>query len=139
MSGSRRYFQYRTDEGLSTTVVQDESNSEATVGGVPLMLNRTSAHPLLSSAVKKRYVLASVVTNPDVRRKFWVGNPAVIPQIFSGAVLKASVFANSADTQTETEDWSISFYQGESHRISPAFDTVAGDTGLTDGDRGRDQ
>jgi hypothetical protein len=138
MAGSIKPFRYRDDSGVDYTVRLDESNSTATCGGVPLFLSRTSAHPLLSSGVKKRYVTATLISNPNIRRRFWVGNPLAIPQILAGAAFLAAVYPVAGDTAVAPVAWSLGAYRGEKNAISPAFNTTAGDTGLTDGTSPRD-
>lgn len=138
MAGSLNWFRYTDDGGTSYSVSLDESNSKATVGGVALFLNRTAAHPLLSSRTKKRYLLATLISNPQIKRKFWVGNPLAIPQILAGATLVAPVYPVVGDTAVTGVNWSITAYRGEKSATPPALNITAGDTGLTDGTVPRD-
>jgi hypothetical protein len=133
MAGSLKYFRYRSDAGVDYSINIDESNANATVGGVALCLPRTAAHPLLSGRTTKRYLLATLVSNPKIKRKFWVGNPAAIPQILAGSAMLAGVYPLSTDVAVAPVVWSISAYRGEKTGIAPAFNITAGDTGLTDG------
>jgi len=138
MAGSKRWFRYVNDAALAYSVSLDESNSEATCGGIPLMLNRTAAHPRLSRGDSMRYVYAYVTATPSIKRRFWVGNPAAIPQILAGAAFLAGVYPSAADGVTVTSSWTITSYRGERASTAPALNTTAGDTGLTDGDIPRD-
>jgi hypothetical protein len=138
MAGSLTWFQYKDDAGNTYSVMQDESNGLATIGGVRLALARTAANPAIPGRLRKRYVLAYLKSNPKLRRKFWVANPLAIPQILSSAAMKAAVYASGADTTPVQEDWVISAYRGERGSIVPTVDATAGDTGLTDGTVGRD-
>jgi hypothetical protein len=138
MAGSLKPFRYRDDAGSDFTVILDESNSTATVGGVSLFLARTAAHPLLSGRVKKRYVTATLVSNPNIKRRFWVGNPLAIPQILAGAAFLAGVYPVSGDTAVTAVAWSLGAYRGEKGAIPPALNATLGDTGLTDGSVQRD-
>jgi hypothetical protein len=138
MAGSLRWFKYTDDAGGLFSVNLDESNSTATVGGVSLFTNRTAVHPLLSGRVKKRYVNATLTSNPNIKRRFWVGNPLAIPQILGGGAFLASVYPIAADTASAAVAWSITSYRGEKGAIAPALNATAGDTGLTDGSAARD-
>jgi hypothetical protein len=139
MAGSRRWFLYKDDSGTDYSVNLDESNSEATVGGVRLFLNRTIANPLLRKGIKLRYVNAYLQSNPLNKRKFAVGNPLAIPQILAGATITASVYGNPEDgVDTDTFTWVISSYRGEQSSIPPAVSATSGDSGLVDGDQPQD-
>jgi hypothetical protein len=138
MAGSLRYFRYQDDAGSSFSVLLDESNSTATVGGVALFTARTSPHPFLASRTKKRYVNAQLVSNPNIKRRFWVGNPLAIPQILAGAAFLAGVYPVPGDTAVAPVAWTINSYRGERSATPPAVNTTAGDTGLTDGTAPRD-
>jgi hypothetical protein len=138
MAGSLRYFRYQDDSGASYSVQIDESNGEATCGGVALMLNRTAAHPRLGAGDKMRYCLASLSTNPNIKRKFYVGNPLAVAQIQAGAAFLAGVYPTAGDAATVTASWTVTARRGEKFRTAPALNATAGDTGLTDGDVPRD-
>jgi hypothetical protein len=141
MAGSKRWFKYTTDAGVDMSVNLDESNSEATINGVRLFLARTARHPVMAGVGKRaRYVLATTTTSADlgskvITRKFKIGNPAAIALAQSGEQpLVAVTFPGYPPS-----NWSTSTYSGEKVRLSPALDAATGDTGLDDGDQGRDQ
>ncbi len=113
MAGSLKYFRYRSDAGVDYSINIDESNANATVGGVALCLPRTAAHPLLGGRTTKRYLLATLVSNPRIKRKFWVGNPAAIPQILAGSAMLAGVYPLSTDVAVAPVVWSISAYPNQ--------------------------
>jgi hypothetical protein len=138
MAGSLKPFRYRDDAGADFTVILDESNSTATVGGVALFLARTSPHPYLSNRVKKRYVNAFLTSNPSIKRRFWIGNPLAIPQVLAGAAFLAGVYPVPGDTAVAPVAWTITSYRGEKSATPPSLNTTAGDTGLTDGTAPRD-
>lgn len=138
MAGSKRYFRYQNDAGAALSVQMDESNGEATCGGVPLMLQRTAAHPKMASGDKMRYVLCFLTATPTIRRKFNVGNPLAVAQIQAGAAFLAGVYPSGGDGPTVTAAWTVTAFRGEKSSPSPAFNATAGDTGLIDGDLPRD-
>ena len=138
MAGSLKYVRYIDDSATPYSVLQDESNSEATCGGVILSLARLAAHPNLPTKLSKRYVNCFVTATPTIKRKFWVGNPLAIPQILSGAAFLASAYPGAADTAGAPVAWTITSYRGEKNSPPPALNTTSGDTGLTDGDAARD-
>jgi len=138
MAGSLKPFRYTDDAGVAYSVVLDESNSTATVGGVALLLNRTVASPYPPGRLKKRYVNAFLTSNPNIKRRFWVGNPLAIPQILASAAFLASVYPVAGDTAVAPVAWTITSYRGEKGAIPPAISTTGGDTGLTDGTTARD-
>lgn len=138
MAGSLKYFRYTDDAGVPYSINVDESNAEATVGGIALCLPRTAAHPNIPTKLKKRYLNAYVTATPAIKRKFWVGNPLAIPQILAGGAFLAGAYPTAADAATVAVAWTISSYRGEKNSPPPALNTTSGDTGLTDGDAGRD-
>lgn len=138
MAGSLRYFRYQNDAGAPLSVQIDESNGEATCGGVALMLNRTATHPRMGSGDKMRYCLAFLTATPAIKRKFYVGNPLAVAQIQAGAAFLAGVYPTAGDAATVTAAWTVTAFRGEKTRVAAAFNATAGDTGLTDGDVQRD-
>jgi hypothetical protein len=135
MAGSKVYRQYNSDGGGVFTVLVDESNAEATIdaGTLPLIPLRGVPSGRLPSGFTPRYVLCTLLTNPKIRRKFKIGNPALVASaLVPGAILKAQVYPTSADALSTTSDWTITAYRGEKINIVPS--TGVGDTGLTDGD-----
>jgi len=135
MAGSKRWFKYASDGGTPYSVMLDESNAEATVNAVRIVQNRTSAHAFLPSQIEMRYLLAFLDSDSLVRRKFWVGNPASVSSIVSGAN-KLSADYLTAGTP---EDWTITYYSGEREKVMLPLDTDEFDTGLDDTDQGRDE
>jgi len=138
MAGSLKYVRYTDDSGTAYSVLLDESNSEATVGGIAFCLARTAAHPNLPTKLKKRYVNCFVTATPAIKRRFWVGNPLAIPQILSGGAVLAPAYPGAADAAGTAVAWTITSYRGEKNSPPPALNTTGGDTGLTDGDAPRD-
>lgn len=138
MAGSKRYFRYQNDAALPFSVQMDESNGEATCGGVALMLQRTASHPKMGVGDKMRYCLAFVTATPSIRRKFYVGNPLAIAQLQAGAAFLAAIYPSAADAANVTAAWTVTAIRGEKSSPAPAFNATAGDTGLLDGDAPRD-
>jgi hypothetical protein len=134
MAGSKILRRYVDDAVVSFTVNVDESNSRATVNGKELMAPRTATHPNEPKGFAKRYVLATLKSNPNIKRKFWVGNTQAIGDIITGTFpLKATVYPTADDAAGTQVDWSITAYRGEKRAIPKQLDTTAGDSGLTDG------
>jgi hypothetical protein len=138
MAGSKKWFRYQNDAGVALSVNIDESNGEATCGGVQLMLSRTLAHPKLAAGDKMRYCLAFVTATPNIRRKFYVGNPLAVAQLQAGAAFLAAAYPTTADGASVTVPWTVTAIRGEKTSPAPAFNATSGDTGLTDGDIQRD-
>jgi hypothetical protein len=138
MAGSKRWFRYTDDGGTNYSVNLDESNSEATIGGIPLFLNRTAAHPIAPTGLRKRYINAFLTSNPAIKRKFWVGNPLAIAQVGLGGAFLAAVYPTSADAASVAVAWTVTSFRGEKSSAPPALSVAGGDTGLTDGDVPRD-
>jgi hypothetical protein len=138
MAGSLKYFKYVDDQGAAFSINIDESNAEATVGGVPLCVSRTASHPRRPMGHKMRYALAFCNGTPNIRRRFWVGNPLAIPQILASAAFLAQAGTNNNNTAQTAVPWTITRYKGEQVSPVPPLDVLTGDTGLTDGDSARD-
>jgi hypothetical protein len=138
MAGSLNWFRYTDDGAANYSIFIDESNAKATVGGVQLCLNRTAASPRLGTGFKKRYVNATLTSNPNIKRKFYVGNPLAIPQILTGGAFLAAVYPVPGDTAVAPVAWTVTSYRGEQTNAPPAINATAGDTGLTDGTVARD-
>jgi hypothetical protein len=138
MAGSLNWFRYQDDSATSYSIFIDESNARATVGGIQLCLNRSAASPQLPAGLKKRYLNATLTSNPSIKRRFYVGNPLAIPQILAGGAFLAGVYPVTADTAVAAVAWTITSYRGEKSKTPPALNATAGDTGLTDGTAPRD-
>jgi hypothetical protein len=112
MAGSLRWFRYTDDSATPYSVLLDESNSRATCGGVALCLARTAAHPREQKSLSKRYVNCSLASNPNIKRRFWVGNSLAIPQILAGAAFLAVVYPTADDASGTAVAWTINSYRG---------------------------
>jgi len=134
MAGSLRLFRYTNDAGADFSLKMDESNGEATIGGVTLMRNRVAASPYPPQGFKPRYINAINNADPNIKRKFLVGNPLAIAQINASAAMLASTYPGQTPSS-----WSYNSIRGERARLVPPISTTGGDTGLTDGDQGIDQ
>lgn len=138
MAGSRKKFQYTNDSGVLYGVTLDESNAEGTIGNVPMFLPRTTQVPDVPKGTKLRFVNTFLVSNPSIKRKFYIGNPQAIIQAVNGAVLSAVVYPNATDTAGTPANWTITSYRGEGSNPPQPVNSTSGDTGLTDGDDARD-
>jgi hypothetical protein len=138
MAGSRKKFQYTNDAGVLYTVNLDESNSEGTIGGTAMFLPRTTQLPDVPRGTKLRYCNAYLLSNPDIKRKFYIGNPAAVLQAVNGGALLAAVYPSAADAAPVTAAWGITSYRGEGSTPPQPINTTSGDTGLFDGDAAAD-
>lgn len=99
MVGSKRYFQYESDSGLTHAVELDESVYETgALGFAPIdtgsngpLINERFLQVSASRPLTMRYVNARAVrANGDVvNRRFYVGNPN--EGFFTGAVITATI------------------------------------------------
>jgi len=137
MAGSLTWRSYTADSGITYSIRVDESNSRATVSSnaAPLCPVRTANYPAMPSGLKKRYVLAYSQANPNIRRKFWVGDVAQITNVLVGGLLIGEDYPGAADAAGVNANWVITAYRGEKSRVIPTFG--APDTGLTDGTVGQ--
>lgn len=136
MAGSLTYRTYISDAGVSYSIKIDESNASATPNSGPageLCPERSANHPAPPTGIKYRYVLCFAASNPLLKRKFIVGNPAIIPALIApGATLTSEAYPGASDTTGAALTWVITAYRGEKSRSIPPF--TAPDTGLLDGD-----
>lgn len=84
MSGSRRWFNYESDNGVNYAVELDESNAESNIGGIRLCGDLQAGTPLFPGRAKKRYVNTISTADPNVRRIFWIGEPTVFNALVEG-------------------------------------------------------
>lgn len=139
MAGSLVYRQYISDSGITYAQRCDESNARASVTGgnaAGLSPVLTANVPGLPRGIGKRYVLAQSSANPNIRRKFWIGNPAnVASLLLPGATITAEDYPGAGDTPGANATFIVTAYRGEKQTIVPAFNAL--DTGLTDGTPGQ--
>jgi hypothetical protein len=115
MAGIKKYYIYTDDSDNSYVVQLSQSNSEATVNGIPIMGKHTATVPFLPVGFKMRYVMAFLVDDPLVKRKFYVGNLTTVKEILSNSpILRARRYPTM-----EPSDWSVTFYKGEKFRLAP--------------------
>lgn len=120
MVGSKKDFQYTTDDGQEYVVNMDESNGEA-VGNVDYSASSTATMRLPANC-KPRY---AVYKSPlgTMSRKIIIGSNTA-----TSATLAATIPALTFDGSSIT--LSLSFFKGERMTLIPRAD----DTGLLDGD-----
>ncbi len=138
MAGSRKKFQYTNDAAVLYTVTLDESNSEGTIGGAAMFVPRSAQLPDVPRGTRLRYCNAYLLSNPVIKRKFYIGNPAAILQALAGATLLAAVYPSAGDAAPVTAAWGITSYRGEASSPPQPLNATSGDTGLTDGDAAAD-
>lgn len=135
MSGSLTHRSYISDSGTNYTIKVDESNANAFgTLGTSLCAVRTANAPYPPKTLKKRYVLATALQNPNIRRRFYVGSLATFQGLLSqtSRILTAATYPSADGTQAAVSDqWVMTFSKGEEARTPPDFS--APDTGLTDG------
>lgn len=129
MAGSLRAVSYTSDTGVRYACLKDESNSEATTtGGVRLVLDLPAppASPGMGipSNLTPRVALATLTTDPTVRKRFLVGNPAAFTLLQNGGQITET---NTPRNQGGV--YNVTMVKGEMVRAY-----VGGDTGQTDGD-----
>jgi hypothetical protein len=137
MAGSRTWKSYTADNGTVYSVETDESNAEATItsdgADTPLLATRTANSPGKPCGLKMRYANTALSTNPNIRRKFYIGtSAAMIAAGADGATISAPIYPAASDAVGTDAVWSIRSLRGEKSRRAPAV--AATDTGLTDGD-----
>jgi len=134
MAGSRRKFRYESDTGAAFVLTLDESNGEAANGGgIRITGNLVGGELNKPSGFTPRYVLAYLQSNPNIRRKFVIGDPAVVVGVTAtGNTIQAPVYANADGTVPTPATWVVTSYRGEKIGVSAAASAI--DTGLTDGD-----
>lgn len=134
MAGSKRKFRYESDSGQAYVLTLDESNGEAVNSTSTRITDNLTGTELNKPArFTPRYVLAYLQSNPLIRRKFTVGDPATVVSLVTGAAsLSAPVYANADGTVPTAAVWIVTAYRGE--KLAVFSGTAAVDTGLTDGD-----
>jgi hypothetical protein len=126
MTGSKRFFNYVTDAGVTSAAELDESNSKAVATpGAALFPAVFTVAPLLPSGIKKRYVNAFNVGLPAQKRRFFVGTLTVFNAISAGGTIAVT------DPVAGNSTWQVTSSRGEKSRIP-----YVGDTGQTDGTAG---
>jgi hypothetical protein len=120
MAGAKKYYIYTDDSGNSYAVQLNQSNSEATINGVSVMGKHTLAVPLLPVGFKMRYVMAFLVDDPAIKRKFYIGSLDTLKEILSTSqVLRARRYPTM-----DASDWNVTFYKGEKVRLAPPLSQV---------------
>lgn len=135
MAGSISWREYTADDGVTYAVRADESNANAFgTAGTSLLPVPTGNHQQIPKGLQKRYILASSIANPNIRRKFYVGSQATFLGLRNqtAKTITATDYPNAGATNAGVSTtWKITYFSGEKARIAPDF--TAPDTGLTDG------
>jgi hypothetical protein len=94
---------------------------------------RAANAPVVPSGLKKRYANAYLVSNPLVRRKFYVGTLAIYQSLQApGATITSEDYPGANDAAAGNLGlWNVTSLRGEKTRKPVAI--TAPDTGLTDG------
>jgi hypothetical protein len=134
MAGSITKKVYTGDDGVDYVIRIDESNAEAEISDFDNSCceDLTTALPSLPRGLKPRYVLATLVANKLIRRKFVIGDTdGIAAAITPGATLQASYGTNGVGEPNAATTWNITYYSGERR---PVESFANSDTGLLDGD-----
>jgi hypothetical protein len=135
MAGSMTWRKYTSDSGADYSAKIDESNAGAIIGASPVFMPaRTVNNPQLPRGLQKRYVLATNVANPKLKRKFYVGTQAILNTILGNlnTPIVASDYPGATGTTAGTNtNWTVTYVSGEKSRLTPIV--TAADTGLDDG------
>jgi len=135
MAGSISWREYTSDDGTIYAIRSDESNANAFgAAGSSLLPVPTGNRQQIPKGLKKRYVIATSISNPNLRRKFYVGSQATMLALKnqSPKTITATDYPNAGATNAGvTTTWTITYFKGEISRVVPDF--TAPDTGLTDG------
>ena len=134
MAGSITRRGYTSDSNALYSVKIDESNARAVVGAgnSPLVPPLSSNAFGLPAGFKKRYVLAYSLTTPVERRKFYVGDRSLIPNLTTpGATITGEAYPGPGDSAGTPITWVVTAYRGEKQSVEPSAGSP--DTGLTDG------
>jgi hypothetical protein len=119
MAGSLRKFDYTSDDGNDYQILRDESNTE-TVNGTNVA---ATAQYSLPDGYTPRYALMYQVSNPQIKRKVAVLDPAVFGALLGGTDYSLAVVGATP------ANFRISSLIGERRE-----QLVSSDTGQTDGD-----
>lgn len=117
--GSRKWFNYTSDEGQAYAIERDESNGEATVSGNAILSTITVTAPLIPCRFRPRYVNTVLQSDPTRRKRWDIGVRTVFNDIGAGSTVVDDVGT-----------WSVTSKVGEKSVIPNLVDT-----GLTDGDQ----
>jgi len=133
MAGSLTYRTYRADSGTFHSIRMDESNASAAgATGGQLCPERVGDYGALPRGLKPRYVNTFDANLPRRKRRFIVGDPALVADlIVPGAIIDSEVYPNGEDDGGGSTSWVVTSYRGERTNIIPGRGNT--DTGLTDG------
>jgi hypothetical protein len=120
MSGSVRVFNYVDDAGTSWAVNVNERNAKAfaTGGADRFFPFAVTARPRLPRGTTMRYVIAALVSNPLIKRRFWVGRAAAFPEL----VAQSGAFRTGVGSPPIL-DWRVTHYAAEVVQYLPMTDT----------------
>lgn len=109
----------------------DKSNADAVTvtGNNPLMAAVINAAvPILPSFIRRRYVNAYSISNPKIKRKFYVGTAAAQIAILGGSTITTEDYPGADDVAGTTTTWAVTSFRGEKRQLA----NYITDTGLTD-------
>lgn len=133
MAGSLTYRTYRSDAGTFHSIRMDESNASATAAsGTQLCPERVGDYGALPLGLKVRYVNTFDAALPRRKRRFIIGDPALVAGLtVPGSIITSEVYPNTEDDGGAEGSWVVTSYRGEKVNIIPGRANL--DTGLTDG------
>jgi hypothetical protein len=137
MAGSLVWRAYQDDVNIFYRFLIDKSNASAGPSGhtegdsLDFCRIPTANYPILPKTIKKRYVLAFCLSNPKIKRKFYIGNRDVVGFLVgSYSYLGVRTYPGANDTAGTAQTWISTYYSGEKRILLPLYSQSV-DTGLT--------
>ncbi len=108
-----RNMLYATDSNTRYTVSLDDWDSRGNVFGATMFSTTSAGFPVLPVTVRMRYVNAYLVSNPVVRRTFYIGNIGAYKNAVLGEVLRGYELPPAPNVGTPFLLWRITSCRGE--------------------------
>jgi hypothetical protein len=137
MAGSMTWREYRDDTGVLWSIRMDKSNAQAVVSGgsTVLCIPRSANYPVRKSTVGLRSVYTYCSTSPRLKRRFTVGDPALVAELLASGTISALIYPSGSGGATINGTWVITSYRGDRSNLAPPI--LGDDTGLNDGSIGQ--
>lgn len=104
---------YLDDSGKSYRVTVPTWEWNNTLGGTTVFNRRNARFPILPSSIRMRYVNAFLLSNPSIRRRFFLGNRIALKFAIEGKEL-LGLPLNVEDTGGNAQViWIVSSIRGE--------------------------
>ncbi len=108
---------YLDDSGKTWRVLVQTWEWNGLLGGATLFNRNVPSAPLLPSSVRMRYVNAYLKSNPDVRRRFFVGNRIALRFGIQGSALQGLQINTEDTTGNGYLEWVVSSVRGELRQL----------------------